>query len=145
VNAGLFKDFLYFEDRGDVSFSQLLRFARSAEESPSQLRRSGQAYVGSSPGALALRAFETNIASICGVLDSIMVDNISIMSRQPSDSHHLRFTQRRALSRKVSDEFTVPLCREHRVGLPTSSENSYHSPQFGGRREIRTTGAKNEN
>jgi len=25
----------------------------------------------------------------------------------------LRFTQRRALSRKVSDEFTVPLCRGH--------------------------------
>jgi hypothetical protein len=36
-----------------------------------------------------------------------------ICGRQPSDSHHLRFTQRRALGRKVSDEFTVPLCRGH--------------------------------
>jgi hypothetical protein len=33
--------------------------------------------------------------------------------RIPSDAHHLRFAERRALGRKVSDEFTVPLCRLH--------------------------------
>jgi hypothetical protein len=33
--------------------------------------------------------------------------------RQPSDPHHLRFSQPRALGLKVSDEFTVPLCRGH--------------------------------
>jgi hypothetical protein len=36
-----------------------------------------------------------------------------VCGRQPSDPHHLRFAQPRALSRKVSDEFTVPLCRSH--------------------------------
>jgi hypothetical protein len=36
-----------------------------------------------------------------------------ICGRQPSDPHHLRFAQPRALGRKVSDEFTVPLCRTH--------------------------------
>jgi ERF superfamily len=36
-----------------------------------------------------------------------------ICGRQPCDPHHLRFTQSRALGRKVSDEFTVPLCRGH--------------------------------
>jgi len=36
-----------------------------------------------------------------------------ICGRKPSDPHHLRFTQQRALGRKVSDEFTVPLCRGH--------------------------------
>jgi hypothetical protein len=36
-----------------------------------------------------------------------------ICGRTPSDSHHLRFAQYRALGRKVSDEFTVPLCRGH--------------------------------
>jgi hypothetical protein len=36
-----------------------------------------------------------------------------VCGRQPSDPHHLRFAQPRALSRKVSDEFTVPLCRIH--------------------------------
>ena len=36
-----------------------------------------------------------------------------ICGRQPSDAHHLRFMQSRAMGRKVSDEFTVPLCRGH--------------------------------
>ena len=36
-----------------------------------------------------------------------------ICGRRPSDAHHLRFAQGRALGRKVSDEFTVPLCRGH--------------------------------
>jgi hypothetical protein len=36
-----------------------------------------------------------------------------ICGRQPSDAHHIRFAQPRALGRKVSDEFTVPLCRSH--------------------------------
>ena len=36
-----------------------------------------------------------------------------ICERSPSDAHHLRFTQPRAMGRKVSDEFTVPLCRTH--------------------------------
>jgi DNA recombination protein Rad52 len=36
-----------------------------------------------------------------------------ICERQPSDPHHLRFTQPRAIGLKVSDEFTVPLCRGH--------------------------------
>jgi hypothetical protein len=34
-----------------------------------------------------------------------------ICGRRPADAHHPRFTQHRALGRKVSDEFTVPLCR----------------------------------
>ena len=36
-----------------------------------------------------------------------------ICGRVPSDPHHLRFAQHPALGRKVSDEFTVPLCRGH--------------------------------
>jgi hypothetical protein len=36
-----------------------------------------------------------------------------ICGRQPADAHHLRFAQLRAIARKVSDEFTVPLCRGH--------------------------------
>jgi hypothetical protein len=36
-----------------------------------------------------------------------------ICGRQPSDPHHLRFVQPRAMGRKVSDEYTVPLCRTH--------------------------------
>ena len=36
-----------------------------------------------------------------------------VCGRAPSDPHHLRFMQPRALGRRVSDEFTVPLCRIH--------------------------------
>ena len=36
-----------------------------------------------------------------------------VCGRRPADAHHLRFAQSRALGRKVSDEFTVPLCRGH--------------------------------
>jgi hypothetical protein len=36
-----------------------------------------------------------------------------VCGRRPCDPHHLRFAQSRALGRKVSDEFTVPLCRAH--------------------------------
>jgi len=36
-----------------------------------------------------------------------------LCGRKPSDPHHLRFMQPRALGRKASDEFAVPLCRIH--------------------------------
>jgi len=36
-----------------------------------------------------------------------------VCGRRPADAHHLRFAQPPALGRKVSDEFTVPLCRGH--------------------------------
>jgi ERF superfamily len=36
-----------------------------------------------------------------------------VCGRKPSDPHHLRYLQPRALGRKASDEFTVPLCRVH--------------------------------
>jgi hypothetical protein len=40
-----------------------------------------------------------------------------VCERRPSDAHHLRFMQPRALGRRVSDEFTVPLCRTHHRSL----------------------------
>jgi hypothetical protein len=36
-----------------------------------------------------------------------------VCGRKPSDPHHLRHAQPRALGSKASDEFTVPLCRTH--------------------------------
>ena len=36
-----------------------------------------------------------------------------VCGRKPSDPHHLRFMQPRALGWKVSDEFVAPLCRIH--------------------------------
>jgi hypothetical protein len=36
-----------------------------------------------------------------------------VCGRIPSETHHIRFAQPRALGRKVSDEYTVPVCRLH--------------------------------
>jgi hypothetical protein len=40
-----------------------------------------------------------------------------VCQRSPCDAHHLKFAQPRALGRKVSDEYTVPLCRDHHQDL----------------------------
>ncbi|HWJ17866.1 MAG TPA: hypothetical protein VNR65_03965 [Geobacterales bacterium] len=40
-----------------------------------------------------------------------------VCQRSPCDAHHLKFAQPRSLGRKVSDEFTVPLCRDHHRDL----------------------------
>jgi ERF superfamily len=46
-------------------------------------------------------------------LKFVSIQSCLICGRKPADAHHIRFAQHRALGRKVSDEFTVPLCRTH--------------------------------
>jgi hypothetical protein len=48
-----------------------------------------------------------------------------ICGRRPADAHHLRFAQSRALSRKVSDEFTVP-CVVAIIGRSTAAATKRH-------------------
>jgi ERF superfamily len=43
-----------------------------------------------------------------------------LCGKRPVDSHHIRFAQKQSLGRKVSDEFTVPLCRSHHRALHRS-------------------------
>jgi hypothetical protein len=40
-----------------------------------------------------------------------------VCRRVPCDAHHLKIARPRSLGRKVSDEFTVPLCRDHHQQL----------------------------
>lgn len=47
-----------------------------------------------------------------------------LCSATPSDAHHLRFAQTRAMGRKVSDAFTVPLCRAHHRDLHQSGDEA---------------------
>ena len=47
-----------------------------------------------------------------------------LCGRQPSDPHHLRFSQPRAIGLKVSDEFTVPLCRGHHRQLHQAGDEA---------------------
>jgi hypothetical protein len=36
-----------------------------------------------------------------------------VCGRTPSDAHHIKFAEHRAMGRRVSDRFTVPICRLH--------------------------------
>jgi ERF superfamily len=48
----------------------------------------------------------------------------TVCGRQPCEAHHIRFAQPRALGRRVSDEFTVPLCRVHHRELHREGNES---------------------
>ena len=48
--------------------------------------------------------------------------NCVVCGRNPSQAHHIRFAQPRALSRKVSDEWAVPLCAIHHRALHDSGD-----------------------
>jgi hypothetical protein len=47
-----------------------------------------------------------------------------ICARTPSDPHHIPFAQPRALGRKVSDEYTVPLCRGYHREVHRSGDEA---------------------
>jgi hypothetical protein len=47
-----------------------------------------------------------------------------VCGRRPADAHHIRFAQRSALGRRVSDEFTVPLCRGHHRSLHRAGDEA---------------------
>ena len=47
-----------------------------------------------------------------------------VCGRRPADAHHLRFAQSPTLGRKVSDEFTVPLCRGHHREVHRSGDET---------------------
>jgi hypothetical protein len=54
----------------------------------------------------------------------VMRQSCLVCGRVPSDPHHLTFTQPRALGRRVSDEFTVPVCRIHHRELHRSGDEA---------------------
>ncbi len=56
-----------------------------------------------------------------------------ICAQQPSDPHHVRYAQPRAIGIKVNDEFTVPLCRGH---IPSYIKSATTRP---GERALKST------
>jgi hypothetical protein len=59
-----------------------------------------------------------------GHLEYVSSQPCLLCGRRPSDAHHLRFAQPRALGRRVSDEFAVPLCRTHHRILHTRGDEA---------------------
>jgi hypothetical protein len=54
-----------------------------------------------------------------------------VCGRRPADAHHLRFAQSPALGRKVSDEFTIPLCRGHHREVHRCGDEAVWWNKFG--------------
>jgi hypothetical protein len=47
-----------------------------------------------------------------------------VCGRAPTEAHHIRFAQPSALGRKVSDEYTIPVCRLHHRDLHSYGEEA---------------------
>lgn len=78
------------------------------------------------PGPVQLRYPKTRRVRSKKHLAFVASQPCLVCGRSPADAHHLGFMQPRALGRKVSDEFTVPLCRLHHRALHDSgSEGSW--------------------
>jgi hypothetical protein len=59
----------------------------------------------------------TNVAPRLNSFTFVAAQPCIVCRRSPSDAHHIKFAHPKALGRKVSDEFTVPLCRDHHLQL----------------------------
>jgi ERF superfamily len=102
---------LAFEEAGDAAKP---RRSRSKAKSSIMARgRQAQPNCGESIDKSSLAHPEPRRIRDRDHLRFVTQQDCLICGRKPSDAHHLRFTQHRALGRKVSDEFAVPLCRGH--------------------------------
>ena len=96
----------------DVSAAEIVA---AAEPSPAQEPR------GSSTGSDQPQRIDKSVLAIAAPrryrnrehLRYVVQQPCLVCGRKPSDPHHLRHVQPRALGRKASDEFAVPLCRVH--------------------------------
>jgi hypothetical protein len=64
-------------------------------------------------------------------LHFVMQQPCLLCGRKPSDAHHIRFVQPRALGRKASDEFAVPLCRSHHRAVHRAGDEKVWWKQAG--------------
>ncbi len=73
----------------------------------------------------------SRLASCVGIAIKVISNSLHhsralFCGRSPADAHHLRFAQPRGMGLKVSDEFTVPLCRScHRQNHQVGDERSW--------------------
>ena len=102
------------EDPGELSNAVSVPNAMSA----------GRPYAGDSQKASKVFGKPPRKSAVCALGKTVRLrdkEHRKFVSRQaclvcgrtPSDPHHLTFMQPRALGHRVSDEFTVPVCRVH--------------------------------
>jgi hypothetical protein len=114
---------LAFERAGDAAKPQRSRGkAKSSIMAAATRERQAQPNCGASVDKSSLAHPEPRRIRDRDHLRFVTQQDCLICGRKPSDAHHLRFTQHRALGRKVSDEFAVPLCRGHHREIHRSGD-----------------------
>jgi ERF superfamily len=101
--------------------AKLAAFAAEAAEKPDTSQKPEQAPAHRQRGRRKATAIDKTVLALPAQrrirdrehVKSVAKQSCLVCGRCPVDAHHLRFAQSRALGRKVSDEFTVPLCRGH--------------------------------
>ena len=84
---------------------------------PSQ-ETSGNGGEGAEPGAAVVTTIDKPVRERNrNHLRFVATQPCLVCGRTPSDAHHLKFAERPAMGRKVSDKFTVPVCRIHHRDL----------------------------
>jgi ERF superfamily len=98
--------------------------------SPAQIAGSQETATGKSTDLVQANGIDKSILAVAAPrryrsrehLRHVAQQACLLCGRKPSDPHHLGFTQPRALGRKVSDEFAVPLCRGHHRAVHRSRD-----------------------
>jgi hypothetical protein len=117
------KNTLNEADARAIEAAYLEKFAQTAPPSPDAATDSAQTEANTTTAAsdesgagLALPKEPTRKRSKAHLL-FVRGQPCVVCRQSPCDAHHVKFAQPRALGRKVSDEFTVPLCRTHHRDL----------------------------
>ena len=117
------KNTLNEADARAIEAAYLAKFAQTASPSPDLAADRSQTEPGATTAAsdearacLAFPKEPTRKRSKAHLL-FVRGQPCVVCRQSPCDAHHLKFAQPKALGRKVSDQFTVPLCRTHHQDL----------------------------
>ena len=94
----------------DIEFSGRKAFRRPDRRRRRQPRSSCRGPAGTRRRRVAVKTIRLRDKEHCKY---VTTQPCVVCGRTPSEAHHIRFAQPRALGRKVSDEYTVPVCRLH--------------------------------
>jgi hypothetical protein len=101
------------EDAFTPKLSQLGEFERAAPKDP-QANSRGNEPLPSDPGQQTVTVIKKPVRERDREhLKFVASQPCLVCGRTPSDAHHIKFAEQRAMGRKVSDKFTVPICRLH--------------------------------
>jgi hypothetical protein len=106
------------EDAFDVKLTQLGEATPAAELNSQRPSDNDRGLMQNEPSAQAVVVISKPVrARDREHLKFVAAQSCLVCGRTPSDAHHIKFAEQRAMGRKVSDKFTVPVCRLHHRDL----------------------------